>query len=190
MPPTLQQATTDPGLYWRLLDTHKQVQDILLAILSSYTLRDSQFVKAPILKSTVLCMALNSLWFLINIPKGCWGDSKYIRKQTNRQIILFSIQETLRCNTYKAGCQAFSSFLVISLCMFVYHYFCSTIHENSAWHSRRKERFLWTALTSNASAPLRPFCGLCISLRYRRVSSDRQVKNFSEEHNYPECVLK
>ena len=25
VPPTLQQATTDPGLCWRLLDTHRQV---------------------------------------------------------------------------------------------------------------------------------------------------------------------
>ena len=30
MPPTLQQATTDPHLHWRLLDTHRQVRDSLL----------------------------------------------------------------------------------------------------------------------------------------------------------------
>ena len=30
VPPTLQQATTDPHLYWRLLDTHRQVWVSLL----------------------------------------------------------------------------------------------------------------------------------------------------------------
>ena len=38
MPPTLQQATSEPGLHWRLLDTHRQVWVSLLCCHCSFLL--------------------------------------------------------------------------------------------------------------------------------------------------------
>ena len=58
-PPTLQQATTDPGLCWRLLDTHRQVWVNLLW-------GHSSFLLGPVVYSLGYTKILVTFYFLVH----------------------------------------------------------------------------------------------------------------------------